>query len=203
MKKLLPLALLTGLVFGLTGCVLEEVSLLYSCDEWNGFTIGVNKAASSCFVGAYTSTDYIENQEITIPDEYENKPITRIGGYYGRGVPTPFSISLEKDAYMNAPEGSAYHAVYVGNIPDYHITDAHSVEDLVFTLNIGKNIKSIDYVIMDTNYPHVNEDGSVTFYHPVVHINCSEENARFYSKDGKLYNKKTDELISVFAYASE
>ena len=50
-------------------------------------------------------------------------------------------------------------------------------------------------------YPHINEDNSITFYHPTVYINCSEDNKHFYSKDGKLYNKKTDELISNFSYS--
>ena len=57
--------------------------------------------------------------------------------------------------------------------------------------------------IRDSYYPHINEDGSITFYHPVVEINCAEENKFFYSQDGKLYDKETDELISDFAYIDD
>jgi hypothetical protein len=55
---------------------------------------------------------------------------------------------------------------------------------------------------MDNYYPHINDDGSIVFYHPIVFVNCSEENELFYSKDGKLYHKKTDELIAVWDYAA-
>jgi len=55
---------------------------------------------------------------------------------------------------------------------------------------------------MEQYYPHINEDGSITFYHPVVYVICSENNTYFYSQNGKLYDKKTNELISAFAYAT-
>lgn len=102
---------------------------------------------------------------------------------------------------MNAPEGSEYDAIFSGDINEFEIPEEYIIEDVVFNLNIGKNIEVIEFVVMDEYYPHINEDGSITFYHSVVNINCSDENKYFYSKDGKLYNKKTDELISDFAYA--
>ena len=88
------------------------------------------------------------------------------------------------------------------DINNFDIEENYSVENPVFTVNIGKNIDAIVNVDMDVYYPHINEDGSITFYHPVVNINCSKENKHFYSKDGKLYYKETDELVSDFAYAS-
>lgn len=202
MKKFLVIVLSISLMFCLTGCFFEEVSLLYS-DTANkdGFYIGINKAANCCFVGSYDCVEYTENLEITIPDDYEGIPIKRVGGYYGRGVPAPFSISLV-GLYMNTPEGSEYDAIFSGNINEFEISEDYSVEDIVFNLNIGKNIENIDYVVMDEYYPHINEDGSITFYHPVVKIKCSEDNKHFYSKDGKLYYKRTDKLVSDFAYVS-
>ncbi len=195
MKKFLTLILSIVLIISLSGCITEELSLLYNeKGEMDGFYIAVNNTANSCFVGQYTCTEYSENMEITIPDEYKNKPITRIGGYFGRGVPSPFCISLE-ELYMNAPDGSEYDSVFSGDIDDNY-----SVEELPFTLNIGKNIKTVEYIEMDMCYPHINEDGSVTFYQAVVYVNCSEDNKYFYSKDGRLYDKKTKELISVFKY---
>lgn len=195
MKKFLTLILSIVLIISLSGCITEELSLLYNeKGEMDGFYIAVNNTANSCFVGQYTCTEYSENMEITIPDEYKNKPITRIGGYFGRGVPSPFCISLE-ELYMNAPDGSEYDSVFSGDIDDNY-----SVEELPFTLNIGKNIKTIEYIEMDMYYPHINEDGGVTFYQAVVYVNCSEDNKYFYSKDGRLYDKKTKELISVFKY---
>ena len=105
---------------------------------------------------------------------------------------------------MNAPKGkdSRYDAVFHGDLNEFGFVDEYVIEDVVFILNIGKNIEVVDYVVMDEYYPHINEDGSITFYHPVVNINCSEENEHFYSKDGKLYDKKTNALINEFEYAS-
>lgn len=200
MKNFLVLLLSISLMFCLSGCFFDGVSLFYSDSaEADGFYISINKTSSCGFVGEYNCKEYTENMEITLPDDYEGIPIKRIGGYYGRGVPRPFSISLA-DLYMNAPEGSEYDSVFVGGINEFEIPEEYVIEDVVFHLNIGKNIETIEYVSMKTYYPHINDDGSITFYHPVVNINCSDENKYFYSKDGKLYDKKTDELIFDFEY---
>ena len=201
MRRFLAIVLSICLTFCLSGCFFDEVSLFYSDSvEVDGFYIVVNKISNCCFVGGYNCTEYTENSEITIPDDYDGIPIKRIGGYYGRGVPTPFSISLA-DLYMNAPKGSEYDTIF-GNINRFAISEDYIIEDVVFNLNIGKNIEVIEFVIMDEYYPHINDDGSITFYPAVVNVNCSDDNKHFYSKDGKLYDKKTDELISDFEYAA-
>ena len=201
MRKLLVLLLSIVMVFCLSGCVLEEISLLYSdTGEKDGFFIAVNETADCCFVGGYNCVEYTENMEIIIPDDYEDIPIKRIGGYCGRGVPTPFGISLA-DLYINAPQGTKYHSVFQGDIADYMIEENYTVKNVEFDLYIGKNIETIEFISMNDYYPHINEDNSITFYHPVVSVTCSEENKFFYSKDGKLYSKSSDELITDFSYA--
>ena len=142
-RKFLAMILTICLTLCFSGCVLEETSLLYSdYTEIDGFYIAVNKTANCCFVGGYNCTEYTENLEITIPDDYNGIPIKRMGGYYGRGVPTPFSINLA-DLYMNAPEESEYNAVFGGNIDEFDISEDYVVEDIVFNLNIGENIEII------------------------------------------------------------
>ena len=49
-------------------------------------------------------------------------------------------------------------------------------------------------------YLHINEDESITFYHPVVHIKCSEKNKFIYSKDWNLYDRLINELITDFKF---
>lgn len=201
MKKCIISFLAIVLILCLSGCIAEDVSLLYSeSTVEDGFSIAVNKTADCCFVGEYECPYYTQNLEITVPDDYEGIPITQLGGYQGRGVPSPFSISVA-DIYMNAPKGSNFEGVYSGNLYEYNISEEYTVTDLPFVLNLGKNIETIKYVVSDEYYPHLNDDGSVTFYHPVVSINCSADNKNFYSENGKLYNKKTNELISEFDYA--
>ncbi len=202
MKRLLSVILSLSLLLALTGCLAEEISLFYDeTAEKDGFTIAINETANCCFVGGFNCKEYNDNEEIVIPDEYEGKPITQIGGYYGRGVPTPFYISVW-DIYVNVPEDSEYHTLYSSDIRNFDINADYTVQDIVFTLSLGKNIKSIKNVYMVHYYPHINEDNSITFYHPVVKINCSEDNKYFYSKDGKLYDKNTNALIEDFAYAN-
>lgn len=200
MKKLFTIILSIGFIISLSGCLFDDVSFLYNdTAEKDGFDIVINKSANCCYVAEYKCVDYTDGLEITIPDDYEGIPIKRIGGYYGRGLPMPFSISLA-DLYMNAPKDSKYDAVFGDDIKKLEISEDYTVEEIVFRLNIGENIEVIENVEMDNFYPHINEDGSITFYHPVVSVNCSDKNKRFYSKDGKLYTRNTDELVSVFSY---
>lgn len=90
-------------------------------------------------------------------------------------VPTPFRFGLEK-SYMNATEDNGYCRIYNGNLEDFYIPEKYDVQDNVFYLNLGKNMEKIDFVSKDEYYPHINEGASVTFYHPVVHVECSQEN---------------------------
>ncbi len=199
MKKLLTIILTICLFFSLSGCILEEVSLLYEENvKFNNFDIFINEIANCCFVSAYECEEYTKDYEILIPNEYNGMPIKYIGGYHGKGAPTPFFISVSN--LINAPEGSKYCSIF-HYVDDNEIPEKHSIENISFTLNIGKNIKSVNHVMMEDYYPHINDDGSITFYHPVVYINCSEDNKHFYSKNGKLYNKQTDELVTDFEYA--
>lgn len=200
MRKLYAITLLLCLTIFLSGCLFEGTAFFYSDHvELDGFKVAVNKVANCCFVSVYACKEYTENFEITIPDDYDGIPIKRIGGYSGTGYPCPFYISLAA-LYMNAPEGSRYNAVFACNIDEAGITEEYNIEDVVFNLNIGKNIEVIEHVAMDQYYPHINDDGSITFYHAVVNITCSDQNQYFYSKNGKLYDKKSNELISAFAY---
>lgn len=199
-KRLVVLLVSIIIMLNLSGCVLEEIAMLYSISmKQDGLYIEINEVANCCFVGGYECGLNTDNTDITIPDEYDGVPIKRIGGYHGSGVPTPFRISLLD--VINAPESSEYCAVYGGNISEYEISEEYSVENVVFNLHIGKNIETIEYVVMDEYYPHINEDNSITFYHPVVNITCSEENKKFYSEEGKLYYKKSGELVEDFEYA--
>ena len=198
MKKTVAFLLLVSFLLCLSACDLDGVAYFYSyAGEYNGFGIDVNKLANCCFVSGYTCTEYTEGMEITIPDDYNGIPIKRVGGFSGIGAPSPFRIDLSQ-VYMNAPEGSEFDMIW--RYPDDELSVAYTIENVVFQLHIGKNIEEIDFVFMDDYYPHIDEDGTVTFYHPVVYITCSEENTTFYSKDGKLYYKSTIALVEDFTY---
>lgn len=199
MKKFLIILLTTFLTFNAYGCDIKDLCLTYDeTVQYDNFTIAINDSGKCCFVGCYTVEKYTENMEITIPDYYEDIPIERIGGYFGTGAPTPFCIDIPE--YLNSPENSSYSGVFIGHPDTFNLDVKYTVVDLPFRLNIGKNINEISNVSMDSYFPYINDDGSITFYHPVVEISCSIDNEHFYSKDGKLYDRENDELITEFAY---
>ena len=189
MKKILVVMLLVLVTMSFSACDLSEASFLYSeTAEENGFSYGINRVGDSCFVSTYICEAYTEGIEITIPDEYDGVPVTCLGGYLNGKTANPFVIKLSdcEQAY--------------NDVPIYRIKEPYVIKDISFVLHIGKNISDIEYVNMAKYYPYSNDDGTVTVYHPVVEIICAEENPLFYSKDGKLYDKKTEELITDFAY---
>ncbi|MBR4941659.1 MAG: hypothetical protein IKZ19_06630 [Clostridia bacterium] len=201
MKRIFALIVPFVLVFALSGCVLEEMSVLYSQrGEQDGLVFAVNKTADCCFVGGYTCEEYSENMEITVPDEYNGVPVTRLGGYFGRGVPTPFAIDISA-SYIDDSKNGRLGVIVMDDSQNFCPGEGDTLVELVFTLNIGKNLEVIEFVEMGEYYPHDNEDGSVTYYHPVVNVVCDEENEYFYSRDGKLYDKDTDMLVTGFSYS--
>ncbi len=199
MKKVSAIILTVFLAISLCACNTKGMSLLYNeTVQYDNFIIAINDFNDCCFVGHYTVEKYTDNMSITIPDAYNDMPIERIGGYYGTGVPTPFYIDLPE--FLNAPEESSFSGIYGGHPDDFKLDVKYTIVELSFRLNIGKNINTIENVANDLYYPHINDDDSITFYHPVVEIVCDENNKHFYSKDGKLYDRKNDELITKFAY---
>ncbi len=190
-----------------TGC---DASIFYNeTAKADGLTIEISRKADKCFAGLYTCDNYEENMEITIPDSYDGVPLTQLGGYVGSGAPSPFCIELGGE-YSYIASGSDCFYMYDGeNICCWDeegsvvFDGEYSVEEVVFTLRLGKNISEIEKVAMDFYYTQLNEDGSITVYHPVVSIVCDKANKHFYSEGGKLYSRETDELIKAFDYKTD
>ncbi len=156
----------------------------------------LNTASVSCYIADPDEEDFI----ITVPDECNGIPVTKIGHDFLAPLTAPFFIDM--DSYIKAPKDSKYNYCFTRDmIVTYTDGELLRIENVVFKIHIGKNIKEIKGVDMDCYYPHINEDGSITFYHPVVEIYCSEGNMHFYSEDGKLYKKSDNSLVRIFEYA--
>jgi hypothetical protein len=163
----------------------------------NGLEIHISRSKQTCIVGRYVCEEYIPNMEIVVPDTYNGFPVIGFGGNVTfQGGPSAFWIDI-CDLYMNAPSNSKYHSIFYGVEDGFN---EHQIIDLPFQLIIGKNIRNLSHILFPCYYPHINEDGTVTFYHPVVYVICSQENKYFYSKNGKLYSRATNELIMDFDY---
>lgn len=198
-RKRLPVLLALAVLLGsmLSGCFLGDVALLYGESEIvDGCYFEINKLANCCFV---SRCDEPEDGILTIPDTFNGIPVTRLGGFVGSGAPCPFFISLENR--MNARKDSELDFV-LGYHPDEWNSNTweYTVEDVAFVLNLGKNIEKIELTLQGEYWPHLNEDGTVTFYHPVVEVHCDPENRHFYSEDGKLYYKDTGLLVEELDY---
>ncbi len=166
--------------------------------EVDGWRITYNNFLNAAYLDSFIADPDEEDFEITVPDEYNGLPVTRFG--HSSLVPTaPFHINM--DSYINAPEDSEYNCCFTKDMI-VTCTDGEllRIENVVFKMHIGKNIKEIKDVDMDCYYPHINHDGSITFYHPVTEIYCSEENKYFYSEDGRLYKKSDGSLVRDFEY---
>lgn len=205
------LAILFCAITAITSFVVDS-SFFYSSDAINvdGFDIHTNALSRKAFVATYECTEYTENMEITIPDKCKGIPVTNLGGFTGRGYPYFFGISVyslydNSEDYLPEPEE-------IDPSSSFPLEDLYSsfeeqgkciYVDLPFVLNIGKNIKEI-YTICTIEAYHVNDDGTMTVYRPVIsEIRCDKRNKKFYSKDGKLYYKSSNKLVEDFENADE
>lgn len=190
---------LVGFAFGPVRFFITFPQFFSETAEVNGWEITYNNLFNAAYLDCYIADSDEEDFDITVPDEYNGLPVTRFG--HGSHVPTaPFHINM--DSYINAPEDSEYNCCFTKDMI-VTCTDGEllRIENVVFKMHIGKNIKEIKDVDMDCYYPHINHDGSITFYHPVAEIYCSEENKYFYSEDGRLYKKSDNSLVRNFEYA--
>ena len=201
MKMWIVMLLLVATVVTLSGCNPGEISYYYHEQaSIDGLQLYLNDAGDCCFAGAYTFSWDDLHREVTIPDEYNGYAVIQLGGYYGRGLPVYFYL-IPDDDLMNVPKDNKYRMNCSIHPDAQGVPEEWRIQDLTFTLNIGKNLKAMENIEMEGYFPHIHEDGSITFYHPVVYINCSEENMYFYSEIGKLYDKETGELIPGVVYA--
>ena len=83
------LVLLVSFIFSqFSGCCMfyEKVQL----DK-----VTIFEGVSDCFVAKFYWDGH--EKEITFPDTYNKKPVNSLGGYFGRGVPTPFRIMCKDE----------------------------------------------------------------------------------------------------------
>lgn len=169
--------------------VLSAVSLSVLSGCWSGggaegaFLFATQ--GKEAMVYSYQWDGDTENMTIVIPETYQGSyTVTTVGGYYGRGYPCPFTIFLPEEigiTYTMSGDDDLDARVADGRFESY------TVVNYDFTLQIGANIESVDYV---NQCAFVCEDGGqATVYYPRVYIECAPENEHYYSENGILYAK--------------
>ncbi len=146
----------------------------YNCSGWSqleedgAFRIYYHKWSGNVLVGDYCWDGDENNMTVTIPDEADGKKINSLGGFIGRGAPLLFRINLPDSIEKNG---------------EYN-----------FTVKLGENIKQVYRFLYIDEFTDINGESIcvINYYYEV-----SENNKWIYSKDGKLYDKKTDELLGI------
>ena len=121
------------------------------------------------------------------PGTMRGLPVTRYGGYMGRGVPMQFTITIPG----------------AGHCRQSVVPKEEIVGTIEFTLVVGSQIRDIiisnyglgGYYLLDEL-----EDGKNAYYKVLIHPEVDPANKKYYEKDGKLYAKADDSLIPYICY---
>ncbi|MBP5491315.1 MAG: hypothetical protein J6Y08_00540 [Clostridiales bacterium] len=184
---------------GLLMLLCAVMGLLASCHDYDGdtvesgkFTLRTNEQNTYATVLSWNWSGDPNDVVIDIPDTYNDSiVIDAMGGPTGSNAPLlHFRVVTDCDVKYKGDDPEAY---------DMEV----SFDEVVFTLKIGKNIERqyIFYANVSSDvYDYIaieNDDGSVTFYKVYFEVEVSKDNEKFYSKNGKLYAVKNDELIKL------
>ena len=145
-----------------------------------------------------------DNMEFTVPDTFQGRKLTDLGGYYGRGGGYCFRVMTNwqkrKGGYLIARNSW---------LTDEEISLADTYSEYQFTVNLGKNIRKIIISDFTGNWllntvPLGEKQGRGDVEYEIVarisyYFNVDPENKVFYSKDGVVYwkdsNRPVEKLI--------
>ena len=196
MKKVFVIFLVLSLIFSLCGC-----SLMYEYvnNAIGAFDVGYSKNLNKAFLAEYKWNGSAEGMNISTPDKYNDATITGLGGYTGRGVPSPFMISLSNEAKtLLCPDATEwYYASHTSN------EDNTEVQYLRFQLHIGEHIKELEKLSMGgiilASYEENGAEKNIIFV-LTCYVTCDDDNKTLYAKDGKLYYRKDNVLVEDIVY---
>lgn len=150
----------------------------YEFVEDDNFVYGHTKIPNRYFVDTYLWDGNINNMDIYIPEKYNGKKIKKIGGYYGRGVPHPFKISLPlEDDEIN----------FMTDCEDMFQDDEYITYS--FTIHVGRNIKEI-FNSAYIDYYGYEKDGKVDIKYKIEYRFVIDKNNKWLgSENGRIYEK--------------
>ena len=127
-----------------------------------------------------------------IPDEFMGFPVTKLGGYTGRGYPCPFAARVNTQEVDFVCDDGFF---------DLHHSDGDDCETLIFSLHMGKNVRSFDGVDGKMYCGKDLENGEYDFLYKIAYsFTVDGENETFYAENGRLYKKASGELVEDFFY---
>lgn len=165
-KKILKIVLTLAVIYFAFISVLAVYFTSWKDAKINNLNLYYSKLSNDCTVGRYEWDGDTENMTVIIPDEFEGVKINNLGGPAAGSAPASFYIDVSENAETS--------------------------EEYSFTVKLGKNIKYAEHFLYSDEA--ADYEGNV-LYKVNYYYEVSEDNKWLYSKDGKLYDKKTDELI--------
>jgi len=198
MRKVTILITLLALIVSLTGCG-DPTYKAIDPGDFGYYDGGYSKIRNKAYVASYYWNLEESAKTFRVPDEYDGIPITTLGGY--AGAPSPFCFDYDPRGLV---KGSVWDKMYYSyNSPKIKALLAENAEVIYvdFNVTLGKNIREICEIdIYGAYILEVYSDVGIEYYIVVnrVYFNVDSANKVFYSKDGKLYEKGSDKLISDY-----
>ena len=198
MKKPLILAFSVFMALLLCGCTYNDCDTVSDMQFLYGTYLFFGKYnPDGAAVSYYTWDGDPEKTDIVIPEKYGRQKIKCLGGYFGRGLPSPFFIDCSSYLGIKSDVDETVGSL-TGSMDPSMIEPDTKVIYTDFTIHLSKYIEKIFARAFGTVYT---VDGEKIAYCPRVSIICDEDNKTFYSKDGKLYYRQDDTLVDGFNYA--
>lgn len=192
-KKIIIILCLLCFCMSLSGC-------FYSFENTQDgkFSFGVSKIKKDAFcIGCNWDGG---DASFVIPDEFMGYKVTTLGGYTGRGYPCPFSIKVDLNAIYPEYEGTYGQQEDIEGSPS---TDEYEV--FTFFVHLGVNLINLDYIDGKTYFVrHIEKQNgeiqSDILCKIVYSFTVDSANPRLYAKNGKLYYRENNELVTDFFY---
>lgn len=180
----------------------SSCSLTYDYIEEDNIDIGYSKIERSAYIGRISSKE-TEERNIVLPSKYKNIVIKELGGYFGRGVPTHFGIDILINPSFSYEEMYTTKEEYIYQ-SDLNWWDDYEVTTYKYYITLPSKLEKFTYTACKEIFVVTTkkEDDSIFayIYRPVYYFFIVEENPDFYTEEGKLYNKKTNQLLEEFLY---
>ncbi len=170
-------------------------------DDWievNHVQIGYSKLLQNCFIGGIRYKKG-EDWKIVLPSVYKGYTINELGGYIGTGTPSPFGIFFEGEDWFKEEVEETYITSEEYLYTDFFNGYTVVVEDIFFEITLPNQLERIKNLACQDIFCGKTTD-TIYVLRPVYRLQITETNSYFYTKEDKLYDKKTNELIENFTY---
>lgn len=206
MKRIVLLALVLVILFSFCSCMYDQSSYKDGDDTAPFNSFYYSNFWGDAYVGYYIWDGTEEGKTIVIPENYKDYPVTMLGGYFGRGYPTPFYVSFAAEVQeLLFPNAYDWWRTWVQSYPKTtsNGVEPSDVQYITFNIHLSKNIKEFKNTHLDDVFEATYEDNGETKKIALVytyHFTCDENNETFYAKDGKIYYRKDDTLVERILY---